>query len=186
MGLHWLVAALALAQIALGWWMLDLPKSPPGLRADWFNLHKSIGLTIGLLMFARLGWRLTHAAPPLPRSMPHWQVRAAQVSHFLLYAALIAQPCVGYLGSSFTRYPVKYFGHALPQWGWDAPQLKALFGTLHFGLACLITALVALHIAAALKHLIDRDGVFARTWAWSPSRRALGQWRTWRTRSPAR
>src|SRR5260221_208209 len=87
MALHWLVAALALAQIALGWWMLDLPKSPPGLRADWFNLHKSIGLTIGLLMLARLGWRLTHAAPPLPRSMPHWQGRPAPAGHFLPYAA---------------------------------------------------------------------------------------------------
>jgi cytochrome b561 len=37
--LHWLVAVFALAQIALGWWMLDLPKTPPGPRADWFNLH---------------------------------------------------------------------------------------------------------------------------------------------------
>ena len=31
-------------------------------------------------------------------------------------------------------------------------------------LACLITALVALHIAAALKHLFQRDGVFVRMW----------------------
>lgn len=164
MALHWAIALLALFQIGLGWWMLDLPKSPPGLRAGWFNLHKSIGLTIGALMLARLGWRLTHAAPPLPGSLPRWQARAAHANHVLLYAALIVQPLVGYLGSSFTRYPIKYFGFTLPHWGWEAPALKELCSNIHFALACFITALVALHIAAALKHLFARDGVFERMW----------------------
>lgn len=162
--LHWAIALLALFQIGLGWWMIELPKSPPGLRADGFNLHKSIGITIGLLMLARLGWRLGHVPPPLPASLPRWQARAARLNHGLLYAALILQPLVGYLGSSFTRYPIKYFGLTLPHWGWEAPALKQLCSNLHFALACLISALVALHIAAALKHLSKRDTVFARIW----------------------
>ncbi|HYN12950.1 MAG TPA: cytochrome b/b6 domain-containing protein, partial [Burkholderiales bacterium] len=110
-----------------------------------------------------LAWRWRHPAPALPASVPRWQARAARISHFLLYACLIAQPLVGYLGSSFTRYPIKYFGLTLPHWGWDAPALKELFGTIHFGIACLLTALVAIHVAAALKHLlVNRDGVFQR------------------------
>ena len=165
MALHWVVALLVLAQIVLGWWMLDLPKSPPGLRAGWFNLHKSLGLSIGLLALARLAWRLRHPAPPLPASMPPWQARAAQLSHGLLYACLIAQPLVGYLGSSFTKYPIKYFGLTLPHWGWESPALKDLSSAIHLGIAVLFTALVALHVAAALKHLLlDRDGVFQRMW----------------------
>jgi len=115
-------------------------------------------------MLARLGWRLSHVPPPLPASVPRWQARAARLNHGLLYAALILQPLVGYLGSSFTRYPIKYFGISLPNWGWDAPGLKQLCSNVHFALACLITALVALHIAAALKHLFERDGVFQRMW----------------------
>jgi len=163
--LHWAIALLVLAQLALGWWMLDLPKSPPGLRAGWFNLHKSIGLTIGALMLVRLGWRLRHPAPPLPETMPLWQAKAAGISHFLLYACLLLQPLWGYLGSSFTRYPVKYFGLTLPHWGWDAPALKDLFSALHFATACVLMVVLALHVAAALKHLlIDRDGVFQRMW----------------------
>ena len=161
--LHWVVAVLVLCQISLGWWMSELPKAPAGLRAGWFNLHKSIGLTIGLLVLFRLAWRIGHRPPPLPESMPRWQVRAARASHVLLYAALIVQPLVGYLGSSFTKYPIRYFGFTLPHWGWDAPALKELCSAVHFSLACLITALVALHIAAALKHLlVNRDGVFQR------------------------
>jgi len=164
MTLHWAIALLALFQIGLGWWMIDIPKSPAGLRAAWFNVHKSFGITIGMLMLARLGWRLGHVPPPLPASLPRWQARTARLSHGVLYVALIMQPLVGYLGSSFTRYPIKYFGITLPNWGWDAPALKELCSNVHFALACLITGLVALHIAAALKHLLARDGISGRMW----------------------
>jgi len=173
MALHWAIAVLALFQIGLGWWMIDIPKSPPGLRAGWFNVHKSFGITIGVLMLARLGWRLGHVPPPLPPSMPRWQARLARLSHGLLYAALILQPVVGYLGSSFTRYPIKYFGVTLPHWGWEAPALKQLCSNVHFALACLITALVTLHIAAALRHLVARDGIFQRIWPRRAQQREL-------------
>ena len=163
--LHWIVGLLVLGQIALGWWMLELPKSPPGLRAGWFNGHKSIGLTIALLVIVRLAWRLRHPAPPLPVSMPPWQARASRASHFLLYACLVVQPLAGYLGSSFTRYPIKYFGITLPHWGWDSPALKELFSMIHFACAIVFMTLIALHVAAALKHLlVDRDAVFQRMW----------------------
>ena len=40
-----------------------------------------------------------------------------------------------------------------------------LCSAIHFWNACLITTLVAVHIGAALKHLlVDRDGVFERMW----------------------
>lgn len=168
-GLHWIIAIMVLAQASLGWWMLDIPKSPPGMRAGWFNVHKSIGLTVGLLMLLRLAWRFARPAPPLPGSMPAWQRAAASTSHFLLYALLIVQPLWGYLGSSFTRYPVKYFGVTLPHWGWDSPALKDLFSGLHLATAWLLMAVLAIHVAAALKHLLlDRDGVFFRMWPWRP------------------
>ena len=52
--------------IALGLWMIGIPKSPPGIRAYWFNVHKSIGLTLAALILLRVVWRLAHRAPPLP------------------------------------------------------------------------------------------------------------------------
>ena len=171
--LHWLIALLVLAQVALGWWMVDIPKSPPGVRAWWFNLHKSIGLTIGVLMLARLGWRLGHRPPPLPASMPSWQRVSAGVSHFLLYACLILQALWGYLGSTFTKYPIKYFGVTLPHWGWDSPQLKDLFSALHLGTAWLLMGVLVVHFGAALKHLlVNRDGVFQRMWPWGRAARS--------------
>ena len=61
--LHWLIAVFVFAQIALGMWMIGIPKAPPGIRVYWFNVHKSIGITLGLIILVRLLWRLSHPAP---------------------------------------------------------------------------------------------------------------------------
>jgi len=163
MALHWIIAVGVLSQIALGWWMIDIPKQPPGVRAYWFNLHKSIGMTLGVLILLRLSWRLTHRPPPLPSATPLWQARAAHASHMLLYACMLAMPLAGYLGSVFSGYPIKYFGSTLPSWGWKDEALKQLLSTVHYAAALTFIALIAVHVLAALKHwLIDRDGVFHR------------------------
>ena len=121
--MHWIVAAVVLVQYPLGWLMQQIPKQPPGQRAEVFNLHKSIGLTILALMIVRLGWRLVHRPPALP-PMARWQAWLARGTHGALYAALIALPVVGYLGSAFSGYPVRFFGLVLPSWAAKNAQLK--------------------------------------------------------------
>jgi cytochrome b561 len=163
--LHWLIGVAVLAQITLGLWMITIPKVPIGVRAGWFNVHKSIGITLAVLILVRILWRLFHQAPPLPATVPKWERIAAKANHLLLYACMIVMPVSGYLGSSFTKYPILYWGIKLPQWGWDSPALKDLFSQVHFVTVIIFIALIALHIAAALKHaLIDRDGIVQRMW----------------------
>jgi cytochrome b561 len=158
--LHWLIGVCVLAQITLGLWMITIPKTPPGVRAGWFNVHKSIGITLAVLILLRLAWRLFHRPPPLPATMPAWERGAAQVNHWLLYACMIVMPISGYLGSSFTKYPIFYFGIKLPQWAWDSPTLKDLCSQVHLTTVIVLIALVVIHIAAAIKHwFVDRDGV---------------------------
>ncbi len=160
--LHWLIAAIVIGQFVWGWWMQEIPKQPPGLRADAFNFHKSIGLTIFLLMVVRLGWRLGHPPPPLP-PMPTWQAWLARSNHRLLYAALLVMPLAGYLGSAWSGYPVKYFGLVLPAWASKQPALKDLCSAVHLVTSWVLLAAVALHVAAAAKHaLVDRDNLLAR------------------------
>jgi len=162
--LHWLIAFGVLEQIGLGWWMLDIPKQPVGVRAGWFNLHKSIGLTLGALVVLRLAWRLAHRPPPLPPSLPRWQQAAAIATHRLLYLCLLVMPLSGYLGSSFSGYPVRFFGITLPGWAARNDALKDLFSQIHYAAAAVFMLLIALHAAAALKHLLARDGLFGRMW----------------------
>jgi len=159
--LHWLLVLALVGQVALGWWMLDLPKSPPGLRAGWFNVHKSIGASIGILVLVRLAWRLAHPVPP-HGALPAWQRRAATWSHRLLYACMLLLPLSGFLGSSFSGYPVKLFGFVLPSWVAAWPAGKEWMSVLHLALVWLFMALVTLHICAALWHWYRGDGVAAR------------------------
>lgn len=160
--LHWLVAAIVLAQFPLGWWMQEIPKQPPGPRVEAFNLHKSIGFVILALMMVRIAWRLGHPSPPLP-AMPRWQARLAGATHLLLYAVLVALPVTGYLGSAFSGYPVKFFGLTLPDWAGKQPQLKEWMSAAHLALAWMLAAAFAAHMAGVAKHvLVNRDGLLWR------------------------
>jgi cytochrome b561 len=159
--LHWLVAAVLVVQFAWGWTMQQIPKQPPGLRADAFNLHKSVGLLLLALMLIRLGCRLAHAPPPLAM-MPTWQRMLAAWTHRLLYVSLIVQPLAGYLGSVFSGYPVKWFGVTLPAWGAPSVALKDAMSTVHLCNSFVLLALVLLHLAGALKHVLAGDGYVRR------------------------
>ena len=159
--LHWLVAALVVAQFAWGWWMQEIPKQPVGPRVDAFNLHKSVGMLIFALMVARLGWRLGHPAPALP-PLPPWESRLAHAVHVLLYVALFVQPLSGYLGSVFSGYPVRLFGVVVPAWGWKDEAIKELMSRIHLVDSFVLAGLVLLHIAGALKHVTDGSGILRR------------------------
>ncbi|MBC5764695.1 cytochrome b [Ramlibacter albus] len=159
--LHWVLAAALLYQLVLGWWMVDLPKSPPGLRAGWFNWHKSIGICIGIAVLLRMSWRVSHAAPSMD-GLAAWERRAAEVSHAMLYVCMAVLPLSGYLGSVFSGYPVKFFGIVLPQWAAAWPAGKAFMGGLHYVTVWVFMALVAMHVGAAVLHAVRRDGVLKR------------------------
>jgi len=160
--LHWTIAVLVIAQFAWGWWMQEIPRQPVGPRVEAFNLHKSIGMTIFALMLIRILWRLGHRPPQLP-PMSSWQAATARATHVALYALLVIHPFIGYLGSEFSGYPVKYFGVALPSWSGKNVALKDLLSSMHLATSWAIAAVVMLHVCGALKHaLIDRDGLLAR------------------------
>jgi cytochrome b561 len=163
--LHWLIALLLLGQFAFGFWLGDIPRGTPA-RGIYVNLHKSTGILIGLLILLRIGWRLTHAPPPLPLTMPAWQRLAARTSHLMLYLCMLSMPLSGYLGSNFSRHGIKFFNAIfLPPWGPDDKTWYALFNRTHQVTALVLAAFVILHLLAVAKHvLIDRDRLLLRMW----------------------
>jgi cytochrome b561 len=161
--LHWLIALGVFALVGVAWYMVGIPKGAPE-RAFWFNLHKSIGTTVGVLVLIRIWWRLNHKPPVLPASMPAWEVTAAKISHALLYACLIVMPLTGFIASQFTKYGVKYFGlFSIGPFFEENKPLRDSIQQIHEITSYVIVTLVVIHIAAALKHLlVDKDGVFQR------------------------
>jgi cytochrome b561 len=160
--LHWLIAVLVLGQIFFGWYLGDVPRGSAA-RGGLVNLHKSIGLTIWLLAWIRLGWRWRHAPPPPAAGLPGWQRAAATLVHWALYACLLLAPLAGYIASNYSKYGVTVYGlWRLPPWGRDDKAMYDLFRGIHGYAAWTLAALVTLHIAAAIYHAARRDGVVAR------------------------
>jgi cytochrome b561 len=159
--LHWVTAALIVANLLLGLSMVALPVSPRKLH--WYLFHKSIGITIFLLTSLRIAWR-TIRPHPAPVPMPPWQRRAARASHALLYVLLFVIPLSGWLYSSATGVQVVYLGVVpLPDLVGKDKALGDALRIVHVSLNACLFALVVVHVVAAIKHhFIDRDTVLVR------------------------
>jgi len=166
--LHWLVAALVLAQLGIGLYAANLPVSLA--RLQWLSHHKSLGLFILALVLLRLGWRALKPPPKLPGSMPHWERRAALATHRLFYLLLILAPLAGWLYASAAGLSANWFGlFQVPDLISKDRELADLLRAVHVGLVALLAALVAVHVGAALRHgLVLRDGVMHRMLPWKP------------------
>lgn len=150
--LHWLMVAIILLLFALGWYMVELPDGSAE-RSRCFALHKSLGLTAALLLCARIGWRMTHPAPPLPAELVPWQRRLAACTHWLLYLLMLLQPLSGYLSSSYSGYRTRFWGVPLPHWGRQDARINELFTELHVGCSVALLCLLILHVCGAFAHL---------------------------------
>jgi cytochrome b561 len=129
--LHWVLALGLIAQLGLGVWMEDIPKDPPGIRAQWFNLHKSIGICLGLLILWRLGWRVTHSVPAPPLGVGSFFQKLGTWNHRLLYLCMVVLPVSGYLGSSFRLTPSSSLAWLCQSFGAHHPRAK------NFSVSCM-------------------------------------------------
>ena len=157
--LHWVMAICILSMlfIGVGFASTITPKYVPLVA-----LHKTLGIAILVLALIRLGVRLRYGAPALPADLPEPMRLAAYLSHYLLYALMIAMPLLGWGMLSAADYPVVLYGNIrLPQILPLNDTLHTVLWNAHFYLAFAFYALILLHIAAALFHaLVRRDGVF--------------------------
>lgn len=181
--LHWLIAIGIFSMFALGWYMSELPKDAPKQIAydlfDWgiytwqlseeasprtfyFNLHKSIGVTLLALIIIRVLWRITHRPPAMLSSYKAWERKLATGTHHVLYLLMIAMPLSGLIMAIGSKYGVKWFGIDFIG-GLDNTPLREAFKEVHEVVGAIILLVLILHIAGALKHkFIDKDSTMER------------------------
>ena len=155
--LHWLMAGLFCVE-----WMAGEFDDAFGGR----GFHVSLGLLFLGLLVIRALWRLANPVPALPASSPAWERRAATWVHVGWYAVMAALPLTGLAYQQFKARTVSFFGWGeLPQWLPTNNSLAEIAEELHEGLASFALILLALHVAAALKHhFISGDDVLTRMW----------------------
>ncbi|MAY61749.1 MAG: cytochrome B [Rhizobiales bacterium] len=140
--LHWLIAAMVGAQ----WYTSGAihrthnPLVPPTDTDLLLHaLHNYGGMTIGAIMLLRLGLRLRYGTSHRVRPVSLME-RAANGLHLLFYVLILMQAGTGFVTSYL--------------WGGA--------GSLHSALWTVLLVLIALHVSAALYHLIRGDRVFSR------------------------
>jgi cytochrome b561 len=159
---HWLIVVLVIVQVTLASLADELP--PNAKKLALLARHKSVGITILMLVILRLLWRSLNLTPLLPDTLKPYERFLARFTHAALYVLLFAMPLSGWMMSSARGFPVSWFGFfTLPDL---VPKNKSLYEALlttHQTLAWVLAGVVTLHVAAALKHhFMLRDNVLRR------------------------
>ena len=160
---HWLVAALAVIVITLGWAIADAPRNTP-TRDLLLLLHRSVGLTILAATLFRAGWRWRHPPAPLPPSVAGFERALARSTQFFLYLIFIVMPLAGYVNEAAAGHAVSLFGVvSIPPLLPENDRLSQAAIAVHLVGQYLVYFFVSLHVAGALLHGIFRhDGVLER------------------------
>ena len=166
---HWTVAVLILSAIGLGLYAESLTETPtPDLATVFaaFSWHKTLGVTVLVLVALRLIWTAmqTHPRPLHPQR--RLETLLAGIVHWGLWIGMVVVPLSGWLRHSsapgeFARilWPL---AQRLPGVPVDA-ALSERFAAFHGAGWGVLAGLVVLHVVGALKHaLIDRDGTLSR------------------------
>jgi cytochrome b561 len=134
----------------------------PGFVKGSIALHKTLGLTLLVIIPLRAAWRLFKGNRPQASAAEPFLLRlGAKGAHLALYALLLATPLLGWLYADAKSLDVSPFGLDLPvladydrQFAWSVYYWKkwAAYGLL---------GLISVHALAAIGYhsLIRKDGV---------------------------
>jgi cytochrome b561 len=162
---HWVTVPLLVGALATGF-VIGHIADPSKL--GFYAIHESLGLTMLFVAIARVAWRGFNPPPPAPAGVPALMQLAGNLTHALLYAALILQPILGFLTTNAFGFPqagaTAYLGFIdLPKFMEASEGLAKVLLTLHSIVGWSLLVLIPMHVAAAIfHHAIRRDGTLLR------------------------
>jgi len=166
--LHWVMAAGFIFMWACGYAMTSLVPDDSALQEFLFGLHISIGVTLLMLLAARIAVRLMNPPPPLPGGLASWEKIGSHLGNFALYLLPAIVILIGWAETDFGGHGVEWFGLPMPK---VFPTMEVLWGLnletttafLHKWLAYTMLALAVVHVAAVIKHRwVDGHDVLGR------------------------
>nr|WP_241773633.1 cytochrome b/b6 domain-containing protein [Rickettsia asembonensis] len=160
---HWLMSIIVIVMLIVGFSMDNFIEPP--LKWQLYGIHEATGIVVLSLVIIRLLWKFYNANVLLPEDMPNWQKKAANININLLYLLMLLMPISGFFMTILSNHHIDFYGlFTINSFAQDL-QFAKIFKKIHKKVALLFTALIILHILAALyHHFIRKDNVLKRMW----------------------
>jgi cytochrome b561 len=159
--LHWALAVLIVAALALGFFAFAvMPNSDPQ-KIGVLQAHMAGGMLILALMVVRFVVRIWTSRPPDATTGYPLLDRLAPISHYGFYVLVVLMAGTGYATALLAGLPAIVFGGS----GDPLPPSFLIYPTFaaHGVIAALLVGLIVLHLLAALYHqFVRKDGLLRR------------------------
>ena len=115
--LHWTIAILFISLIPMGIFASMIPEDTE-YRNAYYVVHKTIGVTVFLLVIVRLIWNRLSRRPSLDSALTSREEKLAHRAHNTLYFTMLAIPITGFMMTSYHGYETYFFFWEMqPLWG---------------------------------------------------------------------
>jgi len=131
-------------------------------KMEWMKYHKSIALLVAALVPARLGIRLMKQAPAHVPGTTKLEQLAADASHLAMYGFIAVMPATGITMGYFGGKGLPFFGYTIPGAAEKDGKLAGQAFKIHKQAGLFFEYLTALHVGAAVTHLIRGHAILAR------------------------
>ena len=161
--LHWTIAILFISLIPMGIFSSMIPEET-SYRNAYYVVHKTIGVTVFLLVIVRLIWNKISKRPALDNTLTPTEKKLAHRAHNILYFMLLVIPITGFMMTSYHGYGTFFFFWELPPL-WEQSNVYQIWGGFHkYLLPYIVYIILGAHVLGALKHqFIDKhDSAFKR------------------------
>lgn len=165
--LHWLIALGMTGMLCVGIVMTE--------NELWnlYDLHKSAGLLLSVLILCRVIWRAMNGWPQPAGNYRPIEKFLGKITHWGLIVGSVLIPVSGMMHSGFSGHGFGIFGLEIVKENPDPQRIHEVipiweagykFGQVaHQYISYLLIFLLVLHIAGALKHhVIDKDKTLLR------------------------
>ena len=154
--LHWTIAILFISLIPMGIFASMIPEDTE-YRNAYYVVHKTIGVTVFLLVIVRLIWNRLSRRPSLDNALTSREEKLAHRAHNTLYFMMLAIPITGFMMTSYHGYETYFFFWEM-QPLWEQSEIYQVWGGFHkYLLPYLLYIVLGAHILGALKHqFIDK------------------------------
>lgn len=157
---HWSMAMLMVVIFVIGFTMINMSRSK--VMFILYDLHKSTGLLLFVLVSFRLIWLRFNVKPQYP-NVAIWQKWLAIGNVYALYLLMVIMPVSGVLTSTLSNHSITfYYLFSLPALG-NNVAASQFFTLVHEYAAYTLLAVFGLHVVGAMyHHFVLKDDVLRR------------------------